>query len=75
MVEKECRIHFSNHRDTEAQRERHMNNNRNVFSIAFKAISFAWNTNRSLFVLLIVLNLFPRWNSLPAIHKLLQHCR
>jgi ATP-binding cassette subfamily B protein len=35
-----------------------MTNTKNVFSIAFKAISFAWNTNRSLFILLIVLNLF-----------------
>src|SRR5690349_21464763 len=35
-----------------------MTNTRNVFSIAFKAITFAWTTNRSLFILLIVLNLF-----------------
>lgn len=33
-------------------------NTKNVFTIALKAISFAWRTNRSLFLLLIALNLF-----------------
>lgn len=31
---------------------------RNLFSIAVKSISFAWQTNRSLFVMLILLNIF-----------------
>jgi ABC-type multidrug transport system fused ATPase/permease subunit len=35
-----------------------MKNSKSVFTIAFKSISFAWRTNRSLFLLLIVLNLF-----------------
>jgi ABC-type multidrug transport system fused ATPase/permease subunit len=32
--------------------------NRNIFSVALRSVAFAWQTNRKLFILLIVLNLF-----------------
>jgi ABC-type multidrug transport system fused ATPase/permease subunit len=35
-----------------------MNKTRSIFSIALKSVSFAWNTNRTLFLLIIVLNIF-----------------
>jgi ABC-type multidrug transport system fused ATPase/permease subunit len=35
-----------------------MTKGKNIFSIALKAISFAWQTNRKLFLLLILLNIF-----------------
>jgi ABC-type multidrug transport system fused ATPase/permease subunit len=35
-----------------------MKNNKNIFSIALKSIAFAWQTNRTLFLLLIALNIF-----------------
>ena len=35
-----------------------MNGGRNIFSVALKSIRFAWVTNKSLFLLLILLNVF-----------------
>jgi ABC-type multidrug transport system fused ATPase/permease subunit len=35
-----------------------MKNSKNIFTIALKSIAFAWQTNRALFLLLIVLNIF-----------------
>jgi ABC-type multidrug transport system fused ATPase/permease subunit len=35
-----------------------MKDNKNIFTIALKSIAFAWQTNRTLFLLLVALNIF-----------------
>src|SRR3954468_21044975 len=32
--------------------------NKNIFTVSLKSISFAWKTNRTLFLLIIILNIF-----------------